>query len=103
MISFKQFVHRLRERLQSTDVDEPFVTLIQVAQESSEIRDTLLPILEKPEFHRESLINTLIEEMRFRGAPPALIHGIAELLKPELANKALELLTSQLHEHHGKQ
>jgi hypothetical protein len=96
MISFKQLIHSLRERLQSTDVDEPFVTLIQVAQESPEIGDTLLSILEKPEFHRESLINTLIEEMRLKGAPPALISGIAELLNPKVAQKALELLTSRL-------
>jgi len=94
MKSFKQFVNRWKERFQSTDVEEPFVTMIQVAQESPEIRDTLLSILEKPEFHRESLINTLIEELRFKGAPPALIKGIAELLNPQVAKKALELLTS---------
>jgi len=92
MKSFKQIVRRWKERFQSTEVDEPFVTLIQVAQESQEIRDTLLSILEKPEFHRESLINTLMEEMRFKGAPPALISGIAELLNPEVAQKARDLL-----------
>ena len=94
MKSFKKIVHYLKDRVQTTDVDEPFVTLIQVAQESPEIRDSLLSILEKPEFHRESLVNTLIEEMRFKGAPTALVSGVAELLKPEVAEKALELLTS---------
>ncbi len=93
MKSLKQLVNHWKERFQSTDVDEPFVTLIQVAQESPEIRETLLSILEKPEFHRESLINTLIEEMRFKGAPPALVGGIASLLNPQVARKALEMLT----------
>jgi len=95
MKPLKQFVNQWKKRIQSTDVDEPFVTLIQVAQESPEIRKTLLSILEKPEFHRESLINTLIEEMRFKGAPPALISGVAGLLNPTVAQKALELLTSR--------
>jgi hypothetical protein len=94
MKSFKQIIHHFKDRIQTTDVDEPFVTLIQVAQESPEIRDTLLSILDKPEFHRESLVNTLIEEMRFKGAPTALVSGIAELLKPEVAEKARELLSS---------
>lgn len=92
MKSFKQLVRDIKERIQATEVDEPFVTLIQVAQESPEIRDTVLSILEKPEFHRESLLNTLIEEMRLKGAPPALISGIAELLQSEVANKAREIL-----------
>ncbi len=95
MKTFKWLVRNLKERIQATEVDEPFVTIIQVARESPEIRDTLLSILEKPEFHRESLLNTLIEEMRFKGAPTALVSGVAELLKPEVADKALELLTSQ--------
>jgi len=94
MKTFKQVVNRWKERFQSTDVEEPFVTMIQVAQESPEIRDMLMSILEKPEFHRESLINTLIEELRFKGAPPALIEGIAGLLNPQVAKKALDLLTA---------
>jgi len=93
MKSIKKIANLWKKHIQPTDVDEPFVTLIQVAQESPEIRSTLLSILEKPEFHRESLINTLIEEMRFKGAPAALITGIAELLNPEVAEKARELLT----------
>ena len=95
MKSFKQLMQNFKNRIQATDVDEPFVTLIQVAQESPEISDTLLAILEKPEFHRESLINTLIEEMRFKGAPPALVSAMAELRNPEIAQKALELLKTK--------
>jgi hypothetical protein len=95
MKSFKQLVKKWKERFQATEVDEPFVTLIQVAQESPEIRATLLSILEKPEFHRESLINTLIEDIRLKGAPPALIKGIAGLLNPKVAQRALELLNPE--------
>ncbi len=63
-----------------------------MAQESPDIRNTLLAILQEDEFHRTSMINTLMEEMRYKGAPDALITAIASLLDHRVAQKASELL-----------
>ena len=59
------------------NVTEPFVTLIQLAQEDQEIKDTLIAILSKDEFNRTSILNTYIEEMRLKGAPTSFISAIA--------------------------
>jgi hypothetical protein len=92
MKRLRKLVEGLRKRFTETIVEEPFVTLIQVADETPEIRATLLSILQTEAFHRNSLLNTLIEEMRLKGAPEALITGITSLLDPRVAQRALELL-----------
>jgi hypothetical protein len=84
----------VQERSEKITIEEPFITLIQVAKESPEIRNTLLSILQKDEFHRSSMINTLLEEMRYKGAPEALITAIASLLDHRVAQKAHELLVN---------
>ncbi len=88
----KQIISQVKKRFEKTSIEEPFVTLIQVAQESPDIRNTLLAILQEDEFHRTSMINTLMEEMRYKGAPDALITAIAGLLDHRVAQKASELL-----------
>ena len=88
----KELMSRVKNRSEETPIEEPFVTLIQVAKETPDIRDTLLSILQKDEFHRSSMINTLMEEMRYKGAPDVLIAAISSLLDDRVAQKALELL-----------
>lgn len=88
----KKLISRVKIRSQRTPVEEPFITLIQVAKETPDIRNTLLTILQEDEFHRASMINTLVEEMRFNGAPEALIAAMARLLDDRVARKARELL-----------
>lgn len=87
---------RLRKRSESVRVEEPFVTLIQVAQEDSEIKNTLLTILKKEDFHRTSMLHTLIDEMRFKGAPVDLIEAITCLLDPQVADRVYHLLNREL-------
>ena len=88
----KKLISRVKKRSEQTTIEEPFITLIQVAKESSDIRNTLVGILQKDEFHRVSMINTLMEEMRYKGAPDAFITAMASLLDHRVAEKALELL-----------
>ena len=88
----KKLISRVKVRFEQTSVEEPFVTLIQVAKESPDIRNTLLSILQEDEFHRTSMINTLMEEMRYKGAPDALITAMSSLLDHRVAQKAYELL-----------
>jgi hypothetical protein len=88
----RKIISRMKKRSGQTPIEEPFITLIQVAKETPEIRNTLLSILQEDEFHRTSMINTLMEEMRYKGAPEALITAMASLLDPRVAQKALALL-----------
>lgn len=88
----KELMSRVKNRSGKTPIEEAFVTLIQVAKETPDIRDTLLSILQKDEFQRSSMINTLMEEMRYKGAPGVLITAISSLLDDRVAQKALELL-----------
>jgi hypothetical protein len=74
------------------NITEPFVTMIQLAQEDPEIRATLLAILSKDEFNRTSMLNTYIEEMRLKGAPASFISAIACLLDSGVAQKAYAVL-----------
>ena len=82
----------MKSRSDQVSIEEPFVTLIQVAKETPDIRNTLLSILQEEEFNRFSMINTLMEDMRYKGAPDALITAMASLLDDRVAQKALELL-----------
>ena len=72
----KKLISQVKNRIEQTTVEEPFVTLIQVAKESPDIRNTLLSLLKEDEFHRTSMLNTLMEEMRYKGAPEALITAV---------------------------
>ena len=92
MKSLKNLIARLKNKSEDIFIEEPFITLIQVAKETPDIKNTLLSILREDEFHRSSMINTLMEEMRYKGAPDALITAMASLLDHRVAQKALELL-----------
>ncbi|MFC1876385.1 hypothetical protein ACFL2E_03825 [Thermodesulfobacteriota bacterium] len=88
----RKLISRVKKRSEQTPIEEPFITLIQVAKETPDIRNTLLSILQEDEFHRSSMINTLMEEMRYKGAPDSLITAMAGLLDHRVAQKAQELL-----------
>ena len=72
--------------------NEIFVTLIRVAQEDPDVKKTLSGILGQPPFHRKSLLNTLIEEMKLKGAPVDFVSAIRALLDDDVAQKAKELM-----------
>jgi len=67
--------------------NETFVTLIRVAREEPEVRKTLAAILGQPAFHRKSLLNSLIEEMRLKGAPVAFVSALGALLDDGVAER----------------
>jgi hypothetical protein len=76
----------------SAGIEEPFVTLIRVAQENPDIKSLLLKILSFDSFNRESALNTIIEDMQLKSAPREIVSAIAGLLDSEVAEKALKLL-----------
>jgi hypothetical protein len=80
------------KRRKSVGDNDAFVTLVRVAQDDPEIRATLAAILRQPPFHRKSLINTLIQDMKAQGAPRNLTSAIAELLDDAVAEKVAEAI-----------
>ena len=78
--------------------NDAFVTLIQVAKEDADIRKQLQAILAQPPFHRKSMLNMLISQMKLKSAPPEFIAAIASLLDDEVATKAMEVINEKLGE-----
>ena len=72
--------------------NEDFITLIRVAREDSEIRQQLLQILRLDAFHRQSLLNSWIEDLRMKNAPKELIRSLLCLVDDDIAEKAAELI-----------
>ncbi len=72
--------------------NDAFVTLVKVAQNDPEVHATLVAILGQPPFHRKSLLNRLIQDMRVKGAPRNLISAIAELLDDSVAEKVADVI-----------
>ena len=80
-----------RDKL-SAGIGEPLVTLIRVAQEDPDIKSLLFEILSLDEFNRESALNTIIEDMKYRSAPKEIVSAMVSLLDNEVANSALKIL-----------
>ena len=70
--------------------NDAFVTLIRTAQEDPEIHATLVAILRQTPFHRKSLLNTLLQDMKAQSAPKHLISAMTELLDDAVAEKVAE-------------
>jgi len=81
-----------RKEARSVGEDKAFVNLIRVAQDDPKIRAKLVKILSLDKFHRESLLNTFLEEIRLKGAPKEFVSAIATLLDDAVAQRALEIL-----------
>ncbi|TAN41806.1 MAG: hypothetical protein EPN22_14165 [Nitrospirae bacterium] len=73
-------------------VNDTFVTLIRVAQEDDGVRKTLMTILSLPPFHRKSMLNTMINEMKMKSSPADFVAAIACLLDDEIAERAIGVL-----------
>ena len=72
--------------------EEMFMQLMAVARETPETRRQLVTILSQEAFHRQSLLGTLLEDLRMRGAPVEFIECIGFLRDDDTAARALELL-----------
>jgi len=81
-----------RNRKTSVGKNEPFVTLIRVAQEDTEIQQQLLAILSQSRFNRASILNSYIGDLRLKQAPEEFISAIACLLDDDIAAKTLDIL-----------
>jgi hypothetical protein len=80
---------------QSPGDNETFVRLIQLAQEDSQIGDQLRALLSVDEFNRQSVIRSMLDEMRLDNAPAELISAFACLLDDRIADKAIKVLDAE--------
>lgn len=72
---------------------EDLAILIQAAGEDAGLRRQLVVVLRQGAFHRKSMLNAFLEELRLRHAPTGLKTAVACLLDDALAEEALRLLT----------
>ncbi len=72
--------------------NESFVTLLQVARDNPEIKNQLVAILSQTGFNRKSILNSYLDELRYKRAPDDLISALSCLLDDNIAKKALEIL-----------
>ena len=75
--------------------NETFVRLIQLVREDSQIGDQLRALLSMDDFNRQSVIRSMVDEMRLNNAPAELISAFACLLDDRIADKAMEILYAE--------
>lgn len=75
--------------------DESFVALIAAAQDERTIRDRILAIARLDAFNRESMLNTILADLRLQGAPAELIGSLATLKDDDIALRVREVLETK--------
>jgi hypothetical protein len=81
-----------RKKSRSVGDNETFVNLMRVAREDPDVRRVVLGILAQTPFNRQSMLNTLIGELKLKEAPEDFIEAFACLLDDEVARRVSELL-----------
>jgi len=72
--------------------NQSFLTLVVAAREDPELAHSLLAVLSLPSFQRQSLLNTIIQEMTLRSEETDLIAAVAALRDDGVAAKVAEVL-----------
>lgn len=72
--------------------NDSFVTLMLVAQEYPEIRNTLAAILSQPSSRRKYELHKMIERMKAQDADDDFVAAIDALLDDRVADTAFELI-----------
>ncbi|MBU0754989.1 MAG: hypothetical protein KJ645_07595 [Planctomycetes bacterium] len=76
------------------NVNEIFVTMIQVAEENIEIKKRLIKILSLDSDRRQLALKILIENIRHKDAPDKFASAVSYFMDDCVADRALELLKS---------
>ena len=72
--------------------NQALVTLVAAAGEDRELSSSLSAILRLPSFQRQSLLNSMIQEMTLRSEGADLIASVSMLLDDAVAAKAAKLI-----------
>ena len=83
---------KLRQGSPPVAENEYFVALIAAAQDDPAIRDRVLAIAGLDAFNRDSMLNTILDDLRFQGMPPELIKSLAALKDDDIALRVRDVL-----------
>ena len=83
-----------RKKTRFAGKNDAFVTLVRVARENPEIGRQLQTLLSLERFHRKSALNTYLEQLWRKQAPPEFIAAIEVLLDDKVADRLSDLLAS---------
>jgi hypothetical protein len=81
----------IRKKKSTVSDNHHFVSLVQLVQDDSNLRDKLLPLLTLDSFNRKSALNTWLEELKLQRAPTEIISALACLVDDAIAAKILEI------------
>jgi hypothetical protein len=84
-----------KKKKQGNDLDETFIRLIQVANEDKEVKDKLLAILSLEKEKRKFMLNTWLQEMKYKKAPSDFLTSISYFLDDDIAERALKIISGQ--------
>jgi hypothetical protein len=80
------------ENAKTVGDNQSFVTLMLVAQEEPEVRDTLATILGQPPSRRKYELHKLIGSMKAQGSDADFVSAIEALLDDKVADTAYGLI-----------
>ena len=75
--------------------NETFITLLRIARNDREVRDTLITIISLPSMQRKAVLNRLIRDMQAQDAPADFVLAISELMADDVADQAGKLLQGE--------
>ena len=71
---------------------EGFINMLLAACEDRSMNDTLEMLLSQPDAKRRDIVHRLLDRLKERQAPPALVDAMACLLDDDAAEKAYEVI-----------
>jgi hypothetical protein len=71
---------------------EGFIDMLLAACEDRSMNDTLEMLLSQPDARRRAIVHRLLDRMKERKAPPALVDAMACLLDDVAAEKAYQVI-----------
>jgi hypothetical protein len=75
--------------------NDAFVAMMHAAEDDNKVKTILIAILSLDHAQRDPALRSLLADMQPNKAPSDFILAIAAFLNPDVADKALKLLTGQ--------
>jgi hypothetical protein len=82
---------------------EPFLKLIQVMRDDPLINEKVSETLKLDSYHRRTVLNNWLEQLRQQKAPESLRRALSSLLDDAIANEVLRLINNhRIKNNNGK-
>ncbi len=76
--------------------NDAFIAMMRTAEDDNKVKNILIAILSLEQSHRDPALRSLLADMQLNKAPSDFILAIAAFLNPDVANKALKILTGKI-------